>query len=288
MLPQSALLNDDDGTHAFQFIPTYIEVAIDEFHLGGLFRCWNVQLVTLLASAAMTVLPSPCIASVNTEYSTSGHSMFWSSSTVVAADDFSSISPSSITELGLKPPTEEKPQIMLYGNDRSPEGLPSQRSLPRQSNAKEREPILQGLVYFPENAPKDSVAKSSSGPQVKQQLDYYSDVLVLTAVSATQPEGPILAGAKFPVSSVRFPFSFQMYKENLLTKKNGVQETWDSVANTEDVILRATICPSDASKYPCEKDETKKSAEGIAKLISNLPGLEEGKVIRAPASLALQ
>ena len=165
---------------------------------------------------------------------------------------------------------------------------PSQQTSITRKTTATREPILQGLVYFPERAPTDPNVKVSSGPQVKQQLDYYSDILVLTAVSATQPDGPELAGAKFPVSSVRFPFSFEMYDANLLTNRAGVKDAWESVAKTGDVILRASICPSDASTFPCDEKETKKSAEGIAKLITNLPGLEEGAAIRAPASLALQ
>lgn len=278
---QSALANDDGGASSSQF--THHNESIDDFHLGGLLRRWNVSLVTLIASAVI-IFPSPSVASVEQVYPTSDRGGVWSSSVVMAAEDLSSISPSSITELGLKPPTEEKPQIMLNG--RVPNGPPSQRIMSSQPNA--REPILQGLVYFPERASKDPATQIPAGPQVKQQLDYYSDVLVLTAVSATQPEGPVLAGAKFPVASVRFPFAFKMYKENLLTSRPGVQDAWDSIANTGDVILRANICPSDASTFPCDVKETVKSAEGVAKLISNLPGLKEGQVIRAPASLNLQ
>merc|ERR1712029_1214720 len=109
----------------------------------------------------------------------------------------------------------------------------------------------------------------------------------LTAVSAAQPDGPILAGAKFPVSSVRFPFFFQMYEENLLMSRTGVRDSWESVVDTGDVIMRASICPSDSITYPCKEEYTKKHAEGVAKLITNLPGLNEGEKIRAPASLAL-
>lgn len=267
-----------------------------DFRLGRLLRRWNVPLMSLLASA-MIAFPSPTVAaSVDQRtYSTSDHGgTSWSSSHVLAANDFSSISPSSIADLGLKPPTEEKPQIMLNARS-SPGGVVQQpptpnnasASSPRKSNS--REPVLQGLVYFPERAPADPAAKiPTAGPQVKQQLDYYSDVLVLTAVSASRPEGPVLAGAKFPVSSVRFPFSFQMFEENLLTSRPGVREAWEGVASTGDIILRANICPSDASAFPCDEGETKKYAEGVAKLITNLPGLEEGRKIRAPASLALQ
>ena len=187
-----------------------------------------------------------------------------------------------ITELGLKPPTETRPQIRLT-EDRS--GM-----MPTATKSSAKVPILQGLVYFPERARDksvDTVFTSTSTPS-KEPLDYYSDVLVLTAVSAKDATGPILAGAKFPVSSVRFPFSFSMFEQNLLLKRDGVTEAWKEVQNTSDVIIKAYICPGDAASFPCREEEVKKYAEGVAKLIIDLPGLDEGEVIRAPASLPLQ
>ncbi len=180
-----------------------------------------------------------------------------------------------IAALGLKPPTENRPQIRLA------EG--SLNSVSSTSRAKT--PILQGLVYFPERATKAAGAATIS---TKEPLDYYSDILVLTAVSAKDPSGIILAGAKFPVSSVRFPFSFSMYEQNLLLKRAGVKEAWEDIQNKSDVIIKAYICPGDAVAFPCEDREVKKYSEGIAKLITELPGLREGEVIRAPASLPLQ
>ena len=105
-----------------------------------------------------------------------------------------------IAAMGLKPATEFRPQIKLTED--------KVNSVSTNSNA--RTPILQGLVYFPERArDKPDGTTSISGPTPsKEPLDYYSDILVLTAVSAKDPSGPVLAGAKFPVSSVRFPFSF--------------------------------------------------------------------------------
>lgn len=191
--------------------------------------------------------------------------------------------PAFVTELGLKPPTDDKPQIRLS------EG--ALNSAPAKSKA--RTPILQGLVYFPERV-KDKTTEtgvasiSTSTPsKSKEPLDYYSDILVLTAVSAKDPNGLVLAGAKFPVSTVRFPFSFSMYEQNLLLKRDGVKETWEEVQNTSDVIIKAYICPGDAATFPCEDREVKKYSEGVAKLITKLPGLREGEVIRAPASLPL-
>ena len=191
--------------------------------------------------------------------------------------DLSSITLESIDDLNLKPATDEKPQIKLAETS----------STQSPGKSVERKPILQGLVYFPERAAPQDKASSKSVSANLQQMDYYSDVLVLTAVSASQPGSEeVLAGAKFPVSRVRFPLNFQMYRENLLLKKPGVKEAWERIEDTEDVIIRASVCPSDASTFPCENP--KKTSQGVAKLITNIPGLKDGQVIRAPASLQLQ
>lgn len=229
----------------------------------------NSRRTAICLSAAIVLLSFTCTSFVHPCYA---------EDTAVASDV-----PAFVTELGLKPPTDDKPQIRLS------EG--ALKSAPAKS--KTRTPILQGLVYFPERV-KDKTTEtgvasiSTSTPsKSKEPLDYYSDILVLTAVSAKDPNGLVLAGAKFPVSTVRFPFSFSMYEQNLLLKRDGVKETWEEVKNTSDVIIKAYICPGDAATFPCEDGEVKKYSEGVAKLITNLPGLLEGEVIRAPASLPL-
>lgn len=253
-----------------------------DLQLGNCLRRCQLSVMALVAST-LILFPSASVATAQQTCSLSDCGGVWPTS-ILATANLSSITPSSIADLGLKPPTDQKPQIMFNGG--APNVQPPQQTTSLKTDGKK--PILQGLVYFPERAPKVPSEVSPSGPQVKEQVDYYSDILVLTAVSAAYPEGPVLAGAKFPVSSVRFPFSFQMHRENLLTNRPGVQEAWESVATTGDVILRASVCPSDASSFPCNNAETKRSAEGLAKLITNLPGMEEGQIIRAPASLALQ
>ena len=163
-----------------------------------LHRC-SISMMTTITSATL-VFTSPLDVSA------------------IQPSDLSSMTADSVTQLGLKPPTSDKPQIMF---NRVSESSKKQQTT-SQSKGNSREPILQGLVYFPEIAPRDPSAKVAPDQQKKQALDYYSDILVLTAISATQPNGPVLAGAKFPVSTVRFPFSFQMYKENLLIGSSGV------------------------------------------------------------------
>jgi hypothetical protein len=214
--------------------------------------------------ASVIISPSPSMASTQQTYPVSDVS-------------------STVTELGLKPATETKPQITLKGKIEYDQSL--NRGTPHKVD---RNIILQGLVYFPEFASKDPSAKKTFGKQETQQIDYFNDVLVLTAVSSFQPDGPELAGAKLPVSSIRFPFSFQMYEENLLISRPGVRAAWERAVNSEDILVKARICPSDSSSFPCKDIERKKYAEGVAKLITELPGLKEGEYIRAPASLALQ
>ncbi len=231
----------------------------DETFKETISRFVMVSLASLMMlSFSFTTFPLPCHAA-----------------DVVASDN------DVIAELGLKPPTEYRPQIKLTED---------QLNSVSSNKSKARTPILQGLVYFPERArvkPDETTSITTSTPS-KEPLDYYSDILVLTAISAENPSGPILAGAKFPVSSVRFPFSFSMYEQNLLLKRPGVKEAWEDVQNTGDVIIKAYICPSDAATFPCEDREVKKFSEGVAKLITELPGLKEGEAIRAPASLSLK
>lgn len=253
-----------------------------------LLRC---NVLALISSSILLPLPSLAsgifpTGSIQETYdvSTSCSAGGWSSSNVIIASDFSALSPSPITELGLKAATEDRPQITLNGEYMNPQT--SKQTVSTKS--KHREPILQGLVYFPEQAPTESSATVQAGQQESQQLDYYSDILVLTAVSATDLDGPVLAGAKIPIDGIRFPFSFQMYGENLLISRPGVRHAWEGVVDSGDVVVRASICPRDSSAFPCQENERKKYAEGVAKLISILPGLKEGEHIRAPASLALQ
>lgn len=238
--------------------PNKIKLSVPTLH-GFIFQWVAVSLAAvIMLSFSLTSFPLPCYA-----------------------DDVVASEKDIIAKLGLKPPTDNKPQIKLTDG--------SFNSASTKSRAKT--PILQGLVYFEraKDKPAGATSISTSTPS-KEPLDYYSDILVLTAVSAKDPSGPVLAGAKFPVSSVRFPLSFSMYEQNLLLKHAGVKEAWEDVQNTSDVIIKAYICPGDAVAFPCEDREVKKYSEGVAKLITelSLPGLREGEVIRAPASLSLQ
>ena len=222
-----------------------------------------------VVSLSCTLLPSPSQAiTFNSPTSTSSVTI---STTNLVTEPFFLLAndedgnEQEYSSLNLKQPTESQPQIKLPKN-----------SLSADNKAQSKRPILQGLVYFAEQQ-----TVSSAFP-----ADYNDDLIILTALPLSSKE-PILAGSKLPVSSVRFPFLFKMYKENLLLQNT--KDVWfGTMGEMQDVIVEARICPRDAAKFPCGDGETKRVARGIAKVVGGLPGLEEGEVVRAPASLPLQ
>lgn len=157
----------------------------------------------------------------------------------------------------LKQPTDVQPQIMLpKGADilqRPPDG---------------RSPIIQGLVYL-----KDP---ESSRPD-------FSDNLVITVTSSSSQQ--TLAGAKIPVTKVRFPSQFNLYKENILPAK--VQEWESTIASKDDIFVNAKICPESSISKVCSDGESTFQARGISKVVKNLPGMRDGDIVRTAASLGL-
>jgi hypothetical protein len=128
----------------------------------------------------------------------------------------------------------------------------------------EKQPLVQGLVYL------------TNPRQVRPDP---SDVLILSVRSAAPGAGaddsPVLAGAKIPVSRLRFPVSFAMSEKNILPGKT---------LSSGDLLVDAKICPS---VTPCSQEAASFQAKGIAKVISNIPGLD-GSSMRAAASLGLK
>mmetsp|Transcript_7413 Transcript_7413/g.11235 ORF Transcript_7413/g.11235 Transcript_7413/m.11235 type:complete len:239 (+) Transcript_7413:131-847(+) len=156
----------------------------------------------------------------------------------------------------LQLPTEDTPQIRLPQNFQpSPDDGP--------------QPIVQGLVYL--------VRPNS------EIRPYSTDTLVLTAGSLTAPD-EVLAGAKIPVSRLRFPTSFRMYKENILSGKTS---QWSDLEESGEILVKAKICP-EGVPLPCSDDESTLKAQGVSKMVRNLPGLTDGTNFRAAASLPLQ
>ncbi|KAI2500140.1 hypothetical protein MHU86_14346 [Fragilaria crotonensis] len=156
----------------------------------------------------------------------------------------------------LKPPTEETPQIVL----------PSRSQDSNDKNTELVQPLVQGLVYL-------------TSPQQSRPVG--SDFLILEIRNGNH-EGDkdshinvVVAGAKIPVSRIRFPMQFAMSEKNILPGQT---------VGENDLLVDARICPSAAS---CSADEATFKARGIAKMISNLPG-SEGRSMRAAASLGLR
>lgn len=169
---------------------------------------------------------------------------------------------------GLSEATEYRPQIKFSGN------RPNQGPTPRGSQALQvlpqkavgASPILQGLIY---------VDRSDSRPS-------FADTLVITAGSAEQPDD-ILVGAKIPVTMARFPMQFSMYQANIA---RGKEDLW-SKAMDGDIIVTARVCPEE-SVLPCKDAESTYKAKGISKVIRNLPGMDEGTLVRTAISLPLK
>lgn len=161
----------------------------------------------------------------------------------------------------LKPATESQPQIIL------PKGA---EILPQPVGKKN--PIVQGLVFLrdPQNARPD-----------------FTDVLVVTVSSAISSPDEILVGAKIPITKVKFPTQLNLYTENILPSK---LKEWESViSNKEDLNINVWICPESDTKtgLPCSLKDSTFQASGISKVVKNLPGMEEGDIVRTAASLGL-
>ena len=157
---------------------------------------------------------------------------------------------------GLSQPTDERPQIKP----------PTQLQAPVTQTAKGKKPIVEGMVYMME----------------KYERPDPSDVIVLTVVSKSQPD-EILAGAKYPVFKARLPFNFQLYEANILKGKNDLFKN----SADGDLIVTATVCPQEAATLPCSNKESLYDAKGISKLLQ-IPGMQEGDLVRTPAALPLQ
>lgn len=151
----------------------------------------------------------------------------------------------------LQPPTPETPQIVL----------PSKTIQDTNSNDRRAQPLVQGLVYL-------------TNPQQSRQRLETSDVLVLEVRNGVH-DVAVAAGAKIPLSRIRFPMQFAMSEKNILEGQK---------LGDKDLFIQAKICPATTN---CMDDDATLKATGIAKMISNLPG-SDGRSIRASASLGLQ
>jgi hypothetical protein len=160
---------------------------------------------------------------------------------------------------GLAPATEDRPQIVLNPKDAA-------NNLLREENRF----TVQGLVYL-------------YNPQAERPL--FTDTLVLTV---TNQADKVLAGAKIPVSKLRFPLKFRMSESNVV---NGQLKVWEKATRGDDIlIIKAAICPEESEKLPCPTSQQTFTGSGVSKLIPNLPGLNLEQSmggIRAAASIPI-
>ena len=158
----------------------------------------------------------------------------------------------------LKQPTQDQPQIMI------PTG-PEISSMSQQT----RDPIIQGLIFLRD--------------QENHRPDF-SDTLIITVTTKSFSEP--LAGAKIPITKMKFPTQFNLYKENVLPNK---RDDWESaISSYEDFIVTARVCPDiSEGKPPCSEDKSQFLARGVSKAIKNLPGMRDGEVVRTAASIGL-
>lgn len=106
-----------------------------------------------------------------------------------------------------------------------------------------------------------------------------SDTIVITVRDVSNTE-VLLAGAKIPVSKARFPVQLRLFSQNIVD-----EQAWTRAG---DVVVQARVCPSVSTSIPCSDGEATLKAEGVAKLVRNLPGLPEGVTVRAGAALPLK
>jgi hypothetical protein len=135
----------------------------------------------------------------------------------------------------LSQPTEDRPQIPF----------PVSSSNLNQENIE----VVQGLIYLQDP---------------KQERPLATDIMTIKLFAAEDPERPV-AGAKIPISRVRFPMKFRMTKDNVLP---GQEQTWDKA---QDFLVKTTIC--------------RQQEDGEASCAWNGEGLS--KYIQLPASPAL-
>lgn len=169
----------------------------------------------------------------------------------------------------LQPATKERPALLL------PEDFASSKS-------GKPPPVVQG-EYLTKCA--SIPINSNHGLGLVYLLDPAnrrpspSDFLVLTARSYQDPD-TVVAGARIPVSKVKFPFRFIMSEKNIVKGQEGKVNT--------DLLVKAAVCPEDSPKFPCSDAQASMKGEGIAKLLRDFGGLPEGVEVRAGASVGLE
>jgi hypothetical protein len=155
----------------------------------------------------------------------------------------------------LTPASPDQPPIIWKSSP-----LPSNQQQEQQSSST----LVQGLIYL-----------TKPSTIILDKINTEEDTMLLLEIRNDMEEDFISAGARIPLSRVRFPMQFIMSEKNVLPGR--------SLRTDKDWFVKASICPS--SKTPCS--DPLLSATGLAKRITNLPG-SEGTTLRSGASLGLK
>jgi hypothetical protein len=112
-----------------------------------------------------------------------------------------------------------------------------------------------------------------------------SDIVLLTVRDVKHPD-IVLAGAKLPISRIRFPLRFKLSTSNLKGPKE--LAIWKESASQHDLLVQAVVCsPESLTTSPSTRttcSDARFQAQGVAKLLR----LQDNDVtIRSAVSLPL-
>jgi hypothetical protein len=110
-----------------------------------------------------------------------------------------------------------------------------------------------------------------------------SDIVLLTVRDVKNPD-IVLAGAKLPISRIRFPLRFKLSTSNLVSAKEAA--IWKESASQHDLLVQAVVCSPESLKTSKSTTCSTSSfqAQGVAKLLR----LQDNDVtIRSAVSLPL-
>ena len=193
-------------------------------------------------------------------------------------------------------PSDDKPQIKINEQQQLSPQLQKQQLIPQTQTqtilsktttssslkSKTKTPIMEGMIYLLDD---------------KNTRPNLNDYIVITISSTKDPNQRILAGAKYNVYKAKFPFNFRLYRENIIqggstsaSTSNDSSNAMEQIFNQDDLVVTARICPEESTKLPCTQDQSTYFAKSISKLlqIENLPGANQGDVIRTAVSLPLK
>lgn len=110
-----------------------------------------------------------------------------------------------------------------------------------------------------------------------------ADTVILTVRDLNHPD-IVIAGARLPVSRIRFPLRFRLTTANLVPDKAAI---WTDSAFQHDLLVQAVVCPATTTTTCSASSDTagRIQAKGLAKLLRLQ---DQGIDIRAAVALPLE